>query len=238
MIMNRLKKATVLFTTLFAAAFLSCGLLELELEQPPTKTRMQGLWEVVEAYDEDGNSILEKINFPATFFQLQSDNNIISSAGPMIMMLVYGDSKYTSIASKIDQTFNYASADVFTNGEWFIEGGVTERFTLEMKLEGLPGQKSLTTLLDLLGITKDYLDVTIYHKFKNVHVEFDPFSDNTEMTWEFDNSTTAVYNKKDNYGDYVLWNGFPVDRFSRCRFVFKKRAGSLKDAVVNAAGVQ
>jgi hypothetical protein len=131
-------------------------------------------------------------------------------------MLVYGNSKYTSIASKIDQTFNYASVQYTTNGEWFIDGGMTERFTLEMKLEGLPGQKSLTTLLDLLGITKDYLDITIYHKFKNVHVEFELFSDST-MTWEFDNTTTAVYNKKDSQGDYVSWNGFSVDQFSHYR---------------------
>jgi hypothetical protein len=220
---------------LFLTTLISCSLLDIE--QTPTKTKMQGIWEVVEAYDENNNSIIENLNFPITLFNLQSDNTVISTAGPLVMMLVYGNSKYTSIASKIDQTFNYASVQYTTNGEWFIDGGMTERFTLEMKLEGLPGQKSLTTLLDLLGITKDYLDITIYHKFKNVHVEFELFSDST-MTWEFDNTTTAVYNKKDSQGDYVSWNGFSVDQFSHCKFVFKKRVGTLQSLIQNAAKEQ
>lgn len=231
--MKRLnKKLLLLLTAISTTALFSCSLLDIE--QTPTKTKMQGIWELVEAYDEDGKSIIDNLNFPITLFDLQSDNTILSTAGPTTMMLVYGSSKYTSIASKIDQTFNYATAQYFTNGEWFIDGGMAERFTLEMKLEGLPGQKSLTTLLDLLGITKDYLDITIYHKFKDVKVDFELFSDST-MTWEFDKSTTAVYNKKDSHGDYVSWNGISVEQFSHCKFVLKKRVGTLQSLIQNAA---
>jgi hypothetical protein len=226
-----LKDVFLLTVALSIVAITGCSLLEIE--QMPTKSKMQGVWEVVEAYDENGNDIVDDINFPVTAFHLSSDNGVLSTAGPMIMMLVYGPSKYTSIASKIDQTFNYADFST-TNGEWFIEGGFPSRFTLEMKLEGLPGQKSLTTLLDLLGISKNYLDVTIYHKFKDVSVTFDLFTDTT-MTWEFDNVTTAVYNKKDSYGEYVSWNGFQTDNFSHCKFVFRKRIGTLESVIKNAA---
>jgi hypothetical protein len=233
--MNRLNKSIGLCTALLASLLINCSLLEIE--QTPTKTKMLGLWEVVEAYDEDGESILKDINYPITLFHLQSDNSILSTAGPMFMMIVYGSSKYTQIASKIDQTFDYANTEIFTNGEWFIDDGTTDNFTLEMKLKGLPGQTSLKSLLELLNIKSEFLDVTIWHKFIDVHVEFDLFSD-TSMTWEFDNSTTAVYNTKDSDGNNVLWNGFPVDQFSHCKFVFRKRAGGLRDAVANATKKQ
>jgi hypothetical protein len=124
--------------------------------------------------------------------------------------------------------FNYVSLD-FNGGEFFVGGGVQDRFTLEMKLEGLPGQKALTTLLDMLGITQDYLDVVIYHKFMDVGVSFDATGD--QMTWNIDNTTTAVYNTKDNYGNYILWQGWPVNNFSKCQIVMKKRSVELKDIV-------
>ncbi len=199
-------------------------------EEIPTKTLMEGVWEVTEAYNENGEDILAGINFPVTAFHLSSDNTVISSAGPMFMYIVYGDSKYTQIASKIDEVMNYASLD-FNGGEFFIGGGVQNRFTLEMKLEGLPGQKTLTTLLDLLGITNDYWDVVIYHKFMDVYVEVDETKE--VMTWDFDNTTHAVYNTKDNYGNYILWQGWPVNNFSKCRFVLTKRVKDLKDVVLD-----
>lgn len=211
--------------------FSSCSLFEFEFE-PATKTKMEGVWEVIEAYNDNGDPITN-LNFPITAFHLSSDNTVISTAGPMIMYLVYGGNKYTEIASKIDQVFNYVSLD-FNGGEWFIDGGTVDRFTLEMKLEGLPGQKALTELLGILGIGRDYLDLVIYHKFRDVKVTFDTWSDSV-MTWEFDEITSAVYNKKDKYGDYVLWNGWPTQSFSRCRFVLKKRFKDFKDVIRDAA---
>jgi hypothetical protein len=204
----------------------------LDIEKTPTKTKMLGLWELTEATDEDGKSIIDKISFPITAFHLSSDNGVVSTSGPMMMRIVYGETNYTSIASKVDQVFNYSEFS-FTNGEWFIEGGYPERFTLEMKLEGAPGQKTLTTLLDLIGITKDYLDIVIYHTFYDVHVEFEPFSDST-MTWTFDDQTTAEYNTKNSQGKKVLWGGFSTDIFSRGTFVFKKRVGTLQSLIQNA----
>lgn len=197
-------------------------------DETPTKTRMEAVWEVTAAYDKDGNNILPKIARPVIGYHLSSDNTVISTAGPMIMYIVYGDNKYTNIAGTIDQVFNYASLD-FNGGEFFVGGGIQDRFTLEMKLEGLPGQKALTTLLDLLGITQDWLDVVVYHKFMDVGVSFN--YDNSQMTWEFDNLTTAVYNSKDNYGNYVSWMGWPTNSFTRCKFVLTKRTIDLKTLV-------
>ena len=197
-------------------------------EETPTKTKMEGVWEVTAVYNEAGTDITQKVEFPVVAFHLSSDGTIISTANPLIMYIVYGDNKYTQIASEIDQVFNYLSLD-FNGGEFFIGGGVQDRFTLEMKLEGLPGQKSLTTLLDMLNISQDYLDVVIYHKFMDVNVSFD--ASGNEMTWQIDNQTSAVYNTKDNYGNYILWNGWPVNSFSKCSIVMKKRSVELKDIV-------
>ena len=115
-------------------------------DETPTKTKMEGVWEVTNVYDENGVDIISQIEFPVVAFHLSSDNTVISTAGPLAMFIVYGDNKYTSIASHVDQVFNYVSLD-FNGGEFFIGGGVQDRFTLEMKLEGLPGQKALTTLI-------------------------------------------------------------------------------------------
>jgi hypothetical protein len=211
--------------------FVGCSLFPLDFNSTPTKDKMEGAWVLTEAYDQDGNQI-ENIGFPITAFHFSSDNTIISTAGPMFMRIVYGKSNYTKIASYVDQVFNYADLD-FNGGEWFIDGGDVSRFTVEMKLEGLPGQKSLTDLLGYFNIGAAYLDVTIYHKFMDVKVTFDDAADSV-MTWEFDSQTTAVYNKKDKYGNYVLWNGWPVDNFEHDRFIFHKRSKDLSDLVTEA----
>jgi hypothetical protein len=197
-------------------------------DETPTKTKMEGVWEVTEVYDESGTNITSKLEYPVVAFYLASDNTVLSTAGPLFMYVVYGDSKYTTIAAAIDEVFGYASLD-FNGGEFFVGGGQQDRCTLEMKLEGLPGQKTLTTLLDMLGITQDYLDLVIYHKFMDVGVTFNTVGD--EMTWTIDNQTTAVYNTKDNYGNYVLWQGWPVNNFSKCKIVLKKRSVELRDVV-------
>jgi hypothetical protein len=198
-------------------------------DETPTKTKMEGVWEVTAVYDEDGTNITNKVECPVVAFYLASDNTILSTAGPLFMYIVYGDSKYTTIAATIDQYFGYTSLD-FNGGEFFVGGGQQDRYTIEMKLEGLPGQKTLTELLDLLGITQDYLDLVIYHKFMDVKISFNTTDD--EMTWEIDDQTTAVYNTKDNYGNYVLWQGWPVNNFSKCRIILKKRSVELKDVVI------
>ncbi|MPM08163.1 hypothetical protein SDC9_54475 [bioreactor metagenome] len=225
-------KKRLLFLSALALilTFSACDLVQ---EEPPTKTQMEGVWAVSKVYDtESGQDITSQVNFPITAFQLSSDGTIISTAGPLIMYIVYGDSKYVEIASKIDEVFNYASLD-FNGGEFFIGGGVETRFTLEMKLEGLPGQKALTTLLELLGIGNDYLDVVVYHKFLNVKVDFS--EDYNTMYWEIDTQTSAVYNTKDNQGNYVLWNGWPVNNFSKVQITLEKQVKDLRDLVEDAS---
>jgi hypothetical protein len=192
---------------------------------------MEGVWTVVHVYDEQGADHASQLNFPITAFHLSSDNTIISTASPLIMFIVYGDNKYTQIASDIDQVFNYAGLD-FNGGEYFVEGGTPDRFTLEMKLEGLPGQHSLTTLLDMLGVTNDWLDVVVYHKFMDVGVTFSP--DYNTMYWTIDGGTFATYNTKDNYGNYVLWSGWPVDNFTRCTIELQKQTKDLTEVVQDA----
>lgn len=200
-------------------------------DAPPTKSSMESVWVVTHVYDETGADLAGKFNFPITAFHLSSDNTIVSTASPLVMYLVYGDNKYTQIASYIDQVFNYAGLD-FNGGEFFVAGGTPDRFTLEMKLEGLPGQGALTDILDMLGVTQDYLDMVIYHKFIDVGVDFS--ADYNTMNWYFDSGTSALYNTKDNIGNYVLWNGWPVANFSRCTIELQKQTKDITQVVQDA----
>jgi hypothetical protein len=225
-----------LFPVIALFFFISCDWFDLDelIEPDPTKSRMEGVWEVTEAYNEDGESILDEISFPITALSLTNDNSVISTAGPMITYIVYGGNKYNEVASKIDQVFNYTKLST-NNGEWTIEGGVVDRFTIEMKLQGLPGQHSLTELLGWFGIGADYFDEVIYHKFIDVKVTFEDFND-TVMTWEFDNQTEARYNIKDKKTlNYVLWEGISTDSFEKCTFVLTKRVKDLEDLIRDAA---
>jgi len=220
-----MKTTSAFFAILIAFALM---LSSCTKEETPTKTLMEGVWQVTAAQDDQGVDILPKIKFPIVAFHLSSDNTVISTAGPMIMYIVYGGGKYATIASHIDQVFNYASLD-FNGGEFFVGDGTQPKFTLEMKLEGLPGQKTVATLLGLLGLDPGFLDIVVYHKFMDVAVSFNETND--EMYWTWETTTTAVYNKKDQYGNYVLWGGWPVNSFQRCSFTLKKVSKELRDLV-------
>ena len=87
-------------------------------------------------------------------------------------------------------------------------------------------------MLDLIGIGNDYLDVVVYHKFMDVKVSFE--DNNNVMVWEFDNTTTAIYNSKDNYGNYVSWEGWTTDSFSKCKFKLRKQVKDLEGVVEGA----
>jgi hypothetical protein len=194
-----------------------------------TKAKMLGVWEVTAAMDENEASLLKNISFPVTSFQLADANSVNSTGGPMFMNIVYGNNKYTEIASKVDEVFNYSNLTL-TEGEWFIETGYPDRFTLEMKLQGIPGQTTMVTLLSLLGITSKYLDATVYHKFINVEVTFPEVSDSV-MVWKFDDQTTAVYNTKDSQGNYVFWNGWPTTSFGHYTFYLTKRVETVQQLI-------
>lgn len=102
----------------------------------------------------------------------------------------------------------YIYCQVITRYFWIIcssnnsgFGGYPTRFTVEVAL-GVPGLGSLASLLNMLGVAQNYLDVTVCHKFDNVSVSFDSLSDST-MTWQLDNTTSAVYYTKDDQGNIV-----------------------------------
>ena len=214
-------------------AFSGCSLFPIEFNTTPTKDKMDGVWVLSEAYDQAGVEYAKDINFPITAFDLGNTHSVMSTGGPMFMHIVYGANKYTNIASKVDKVFNYATLNLNDDGEWFIGDGDVDRFTIEMKLGGLPGQQSLVDLLSILKINASFLDVTIYHKFMDIKVTFTDMADSV-MVWEFDSQTTAEYNTKDKYGKLVLWNGWPVDNFERGRFIFRKRSMNIKDIITAA----
>lgn len=215
----------------FAALILfSCD--TLFQEETPTKTKMEAVWEVTSVLNSNNQEIVNQLRFPILAFHLSSDNTVISTAGPLVMFIVYGDNKYAQISSQIDQVFNYASLN-FNGGEFFIGGGTQSRFTLEMKIEGVGGVSALTSLLELIGINPSFRFPVIYHKFMDVKVSF--YEKDETMIWEFDSMTTAVYNTKDNYGNYILWQGWPVDNFQKCKITLKKRSKELRDLVQEAS---
>ncbi|MBW8050828.1 MAG: PKD domain-containing protein [Cytophagales bacterium] len=202
--------------------------------QTPTKTLMEGVWEVTEAYDSSGTDILDTLKVLKKippFFHLSSDGTVISTAGPMILYIVYNQTflgKLSLITSTIDQIFNYFGLN-FNGAEFFIATGVVDRFTLEMKLEGIAGTSTLKDILTIFGIQLEFLETVVYHKYKNVKVSFG--STNNVMVWEFDNQTIAEYNTKDQFGNYVIWKGWSINKFSKCKFVLTKKTKSIQDLV-------
>jgi hypothetical protein len=84
----------------------------------------------------------------------------------------------------------------------------------------------------MFGIESSYLEFVVYHKFLNVGIEFE---DNyNTMIWTIDDQTTAAYNKKDTQGNYLLWNGWPVNNFQHCTIRLKKQTKDIRDIVTAA----
>jgi hypothetical protein len=213
----------------FALLFTSC-----EIEETPTKVLMQGTWELTEALDADGNDITNKLAFPVTVIQLTDDNGMLGTQGPMFTHIVYGGSKWIEVSAKIKQVFDYANFR-FNSGEFFLEAGTTDRFTVEAKLQATAAAGGLKDILQIFNIDNAWLQQVIYHRFINVKVEL-PKMENTKerniMTWEFDDLTTAMYNYKDSQGNNLLWGGWPVDRFTKgVKFTFQKRVKGLNEIV-------
>ena len=211
---------------IIAIAFTSCT-----EEKTPTHELMQGVWEVTEAYDENDSSIMENVNhLIPTYITLDDANGVISTAGPMFMYIVYGKSNFVKVTSKLDEAFKYADLTL-TNGEFFMnKDEVVDRFTIEMKLE-FPFTETITSILDLMGLgIPSFMEPVIYHKFKDIKVEIDD-TNKEMMIWTFDTQTTAVYNIKDEYGDYVSWTGMSTESFQKCTFVLTKRVGDIEQFV-------
>ncbi len=229
-----MKRNFILPLVFISLIFMFSSSCKKEEPEIPTKTKMEGVWIVTEAYDSTGTSILDKIQndvIPLTAFWLSSDNSISSTAGPMTTYIVYGDNQWTEISSKIDQVFNYANLS-YNGGEYFVADGTPDRFTIELKLEGIGGTSTLVEILNIFNIQAEWLKEVVYHKFMDVAVSFNKAND--QMTWEWDSKTVAKYNMKDQYGDYVLWQGWPISKFSKCRFVLTKKSKTLNDLTTEA----
>lgn len=198
-----------------------------EKTETATRTRMQGNWELTGARDDQGNDIKQKVAFPVTVFQLTDDNGMVGTLSPMFMYIVYGGSNWVQIAGKIDQVFDYANFR-FNTGEFFVDPGVQQTFTVEAKLQATALAGGLIDILTLAGVDATWFQQVIYHKFIDVTVTFEG---DDHMTWEFTNLTQPVYNYKDGQGNYVLWLGIPVDGFTRSTFSFTRRTQTLNEIV-------
>lgn len=198
-----------------------------EKTETATKTRMQGNWELTAATNAAGTDIKQKVAFPVTVIQLTDDNGMVGTLSPMFMYIVYGESKWIDIAGKIDQVFDYANFR-FNTGEFFVDPGIQETFTVEAKLQATAVAGGLIDILTLAGVDASWFQQVVYHKFINVSVYFD---DDDHMTWEFTDNTQPVYNYKDGQGNYVLWQGIPVNGFTRATFNFTRRTQTLNEVV-------
>lgn len=228
----RIFYALVVFA--FSMTIFSCKKLD---DPTPTNDLMEGVWEVTEVKNANDSDITKSVSplVVANLIHLNSSNSVNSTAGPLFMYLVYGNSKFVKIASQLDQAFKYGDADFgLTEGEWGIKKGeVTDHFTIEMKLK-FPGQQTITDLLEIMGINPpSFMEPVIYHKFMNVKVVIN--DENPElMYWVFDDETTPEYNIKDENLHYQLWNGISTNVFSRCTIKLEKRVTAITDMVNDA----
>ncbi len=234
---NRILPAPIV--RLAFVAFISFFLASCTKEPTATKILMQGTWQLTEAYDAAGNDILSEISIPVTAIQLTDDNGMLGTQAPMATRLVYGGSNWSQASGLMNQVFDYANFR-FNTGEFFVGEGVTDEFTVEFKLQATAIAGGLSDILTIFGVGSGWLKQTIYHKFTNVTVRFpeqeaeselNPIQSANTMIWEFTDNTVALYNYKDAQGNYLLWNGWPVNNFSKGKFVFTKKTKGLNDIV-------
>ncbi|HBS86322.1 MAG: hypothetical protein A2W91_19100 [Bacteroidetes bacterium GWF2_38_335] len=202
----------------------------------PTNELMEGVWEMNSLYDNTTSG--EKKDSVVAFFpqwiHMDDMNSVNSTLGPLFMWIVYGDSKFISVTSKIDEVFKYADLQL-TEGEWFIDKNkVVDNFTIEIKMK-FPTMETVTEIFDIFNIdlpefAEDAMDLVIYHKFKYVGVTIN--DDNPDkMVWTFGEGVQPTYNTKDQYGDPVLYHGLDVNPFSECTITFERKAKSLTDLI-------
>ncbi len=227
------KMMKLIGAALLLSMFTSCSLVdELIEEETPTKTKMQGVWQVVEVKEigTDTLDILDTLNLKVpSYIHIKENTHFASSAGPLFLYIVYGRSKWTQVTSKIDQLFDYANLTT-TDGRWFSGGGVVETFTPQVTLS-FPSSAAFKTVLGLFGVGNGHLDTYIEHKFKDVSISF---TNDDTMYWEWTELTDGEYNKLDDQGDPVLWHGWEAEEYSRCRLKLVKRVGTLTELISSA----
>jgi len=103
-----------------------------------------------------------------------------------------------------------------------------------MKLQSVGGAETLETILSYFGIQSELLNTVVYHRFKNVGIQFpNAYEENTPdvMEWTIDKYTTAEYYIKNGEGNLVAWSGWSSNTFSHCTIVLTKRVESLEEIV-------
>jgi hypothetical protein len=139
---------------------------------------------------------------------------------------------------RLSRFFDYANFR-FNTGEFFVGEGQQDIFTVEAKLQATAAVGGLKDVLEIFGVANGLLQQTIYHKFLQVGVSFQDQGTKKEgrnqiMVWEFTPTTQAAYNYKDSQGNPIVWNGWPVDKFTRAKFTFTKRTQGINELVTGA----
>ncbi len=229
--MKNVVKLAVL--ALLVGMFSGCDFI-LDPEAPtPTETLMQeNMWEVTAVYDENDpyKNIADSLrlglgNAEVPFvFNMKDLNDFNSTAGPLFLYLVYGDSKWTNIAGKVDQVFDYLDADAIASGTWGLGSGVVSTFMFEVKLQP-PGFNSLVSVIeDLFGLQafSQKIDKYALHKFKKVEVSFE----GDKMIWEVTDQVETEYTTQvwsDAQSDLVeIPFAIEGNNYSRCIIEFEK----------------
>ena len=235
-----MKQSYLLSISLLIFLSISFSSCEKEDEPTPTNELMEGkVWQVTEIYSEQGNLITDSvISFFPTYIHLDDANSLNSTAGPLFMYIVYGDSKFIEVTSTFDEIFKYADMQL-TEGEWFIDKNkVVDNFTLEVKMR-FPSAETLNEVFQILNIdppeiVADAIDIIVYHKFKFVKVNITE-KDPNNMVWTMTSSVEANYYTKDQYGDPVVYVGVSSNSFQKLQIVMQKRAESITSLVETAA---
>ncbi len=233
-------KSTFFRTLLIFVIIFSISSCEKEDEPTPTNDLMEGVWKLDKIVDENGVNVTDTVMefFPA-YLHLDDANSVNSTAGPLFMYLVYGESKFISISSKMDEMFKYADMQL-TEGEWFIDKNkVVDNFTLEIKMR-FPTMETFNEIftifdIDLPEVVEDAMDIIVYHKFKFVKTQINDTNPDI-MVWNVTKEVQANYYTKDQYGDPVVYVGMSPDAFTKCTMTWSRQAKSITQLVEEAAG--
>lgn len=221
---------------LLLGMFSGCGVLDSLDDPTPTETLMEGVWEVTAVYDMGASdpavNMLDSIGLGYNtrkvpqYMKLSEDGYIQTTAGPLFLYLVYGNKNWTNFFGKLDDVFKYADLE-FTNGNWAIDNGVVSDFDIRITLMP-PSMKTFTSILELFGVNTQQIKSYLLHEFLNVDVTV---KGSNRMEWEWTNDVLATYfTSGDNFTE-EKWLGFEASKYTRCKIVFEKRAGTLQDLV-------
>jgi hypothetical protein len=194
-------------------------------DQTPTSTLIQGLWVVSSVVDTSGKDITADVSFPVAAFDFNNVNGFSSTGDALATCLVYGNGTYFSVESKVQQTFNYSKL-MFNTGDFGMDLGVVDTFTLAFRLSGVGGSGTIASLLTALGINSKFIQLagqTVYHKFMCVGISFSAANDT--MEWDFNEYTHTLYTVKDANLNDVPWFGAENLPFKKMTVTLVRKTG-------------